>query len=189
MSLTKITDSVEPFDVNAAKAHLRETLVDAANDAYIATLITTVRQAAEERIERSLLETVWRLTLDAFPCVILLERPPIQSVQWVKYVDSAGTLQTLATNAYQVDLAKEPGRIAPAYNLLWPVTRPQFGAVTVQFTAGYASAAAIPKPIIHWMKLALTDLYKNRGRSNDAAMVPQGFAEELLAVGNTVWSV
>lgn len=189
MSLTKVADSAEPFTVADAKTHLRETLVDATNDAYITGLITVVRQAAEERLERSLLETVWKLTLDAFPAVIVLERPPIQSVEWVKYVDSDGELQTLATTEYQVDIAKEPGRVMPAYGKLWPVTRPQLGAVTVQFKAGYASAAAIPTPIIQWMKLALWELYDHRSRSSERPALPNGFADQLLSMGQTVWSV
>lgn len=191
MSLIKITDATtEPFELAAVKVHLHETLVDTDNDALITRLIKVARQAAEERTERTLLATTWQIKLDAFPCVIALERPPVVSVAWLKYIDAAGTLQTLDSAAYQVDIAKEPGRVAPAYGYSWPATRLQtYGAVSLQYTAGYANAAAIPEQIRQWILLAITEMYENRARSAERPTVPHEFAESLLTGGNTVWSV
>lgn len=185
----KVTDATtEPFDVAAAKPHLRETLVNTSNDAYIGTLIKVARQTAEERSGRTMLETTWRLSFDCFPRVIALEHPPIISVESVKYVDSAGAWQTLDPSLYQVAIAREPGRIVPAYGAVWPPTRPQAEAVEVIYKAGYANTDAIPQGIVHWMKLAVAEMYENRSRSSDRPVVPQGFAEQLLDCGNTVWS-
>lgn len=191
MSLLKITDATaEPFELAAVKVHLHETLTDTDNDALITRLIKVARQAAEERTERTLLATTWQIQLDAFPCVIQLERPPVVAVAWLKYIDAAGVLQTLDPAAYQVDIAKAPGRIAPAYGYHWPQTRAQtFGAVTVQYTAGYANVAAIPEQIRHWILLAITEMYENRNRSAERPTVPNEFADSLLTGGNTVWSV
>jgi uncharacterized phiE125 gp8 family phage protein len=188
MSLTKVTDAAsEPLTLADAKTHLRETLSDATNDAYITSLIKIARQAAEDRSAQTLLQTTWLRTLDAFPCLIELERPPFISIDWIKYVDSAGALQTLASSEYQVDLSGTRARIAPAYGKSWP-TRSQLAAVTVQYKSGYAAAGNIPTPIVHWIKLAIADMYNRRERSAEQPAVPQGFAEELLAMGNTVWS-
>lgn len=189
MALIKVTDATEePISLEEAKTHLEETLEDADNDALIEWLIGVARQAAEDRTGRTLLSSTWKLSLDGFPGVVELERGPVQSVTWVKYYDSAGTLQTLAGDQYEVDLASTPARIVPAYGVIWPSTRAgKPGAVQVQFVAGYADVAAVPKPILHWIKLALTDLYENRGRSAERPSVPHGFAEQLLADGHTVW--
>lgn len=187
---TKVTDATEePFDVDEAKVHLRETLVNAANDEYIAWLIQVARQTAEERTGRTLLESTWRLNYDAFPRVIELEHPPVIRVISIKYFDDAGVQQTLAPDQYQVAIAREPGRIVPAYGLSWPVTRWQPDAVEALYQAGYATADLIPKGILHWMKLALTEMYSTRARSGDKPTVPHGFAEQLLDVGNTIWRV
>lgn len=191
MSLTKITDATdEPVSTIDAKFHLRETWADAGNDAYIDGLVKVARQTAEGRLGRTLLETTWLLTQDTFGCFIVLERPPIIAVDWVKYVDANGTLQTLDPAQYQVSTAREPGRIAPAYGKVWPQTRWQMDAVQVQYTAGYADVDAIPVNIIHWIKLALTELYTNRSRSSERPSLPNNFADELLlGAGDTVWSV
>jgi uncharacterized phiE125 gp8 family phage protein len=190
---TKVTDATsEPFDAAEAKVHLRETLVSTSNDAYITALIKVARQAAEERTGRTLLETTWRLNLDCFPrlnAAIVLEHPPAISVTSVKYVDTAGVQQTLDASAYQVAIARDPGRIVPAYGTVWPSTRWQPEAVEVIYKAGYANADKIPEGIIHWMKLAVAEMYSNRSRSGERPAVPHGFAEELLSFGNTAWSV
>jgi uncharacterized phiE125 gp8 family phage protein len=111
------------------------------------------------------------------------------SVASVKYVDAAGTLQTLASDQYLVDASGDTARITPAYGLSWPSTRVQTGAVQVQYTAGYGStAASVPAPIASWIKLALTDLYGQRGRSSDRPMVPHQFADGLLD-GYKIWSL
>lgn len=192
MTTTKVTDAtVEPLTTAEAKTHLRETLVDAANDAYIALLVKVCRTAAEDASQRTLITTTWLLTLDAFPCgvarygqvtdpaAIQLAKPPVIAVTWVKYRDVNGVLQTLASSAYQLDVAT--GQVTPATGTSWPSTWSQPGGVQVQYTAGYgADASFVPAPIVHWIKLALTDLYENRSRSAERPAVPQDFADGLI---------
>ena len=187
---TRVTDSADEVITAAdAKAHLREDLVSVSNDAYIDTLIRTARHAAEARTGRTLLPVTWRLTFDAFPSIIRLEHPPVTAVTTLKYYDSDGVQQTMDADDYQVALGTEPGRIVPAYGTSWPATRWRPDAVEVVFVAGYANAAAVPLPIVHWMKLAIGEMYANRSRSNERPVVPQNFAEHLLDMGHTVWSV
>lgn len=185
MPTQRITDAtVEPVSLLDAKVHLREPLEDADNDAYIAALITTARLDAEHRLQRTLISTVWRLTLDAFPPgddAIRLAMGPVISVQSITYVDEAGTTQTLASDQYRVDLAGDVPRITPAYGLSWPIPRQVTAAVQVNYTAGYgATAAAVPAPIKSWIKLAVGDMYERRERSAERPAVPQQFADGLL---------
>ena len=50
-----------------------------------------------------------------------LPRPPLQSVGWVKYYDTAGTLQTLVTTEYLVRTPwQAPGKIERAPGKSWP---------------------------------------------------------------------
>jgi uncharacterized phiE125 gp8 family phage protein len=181
MSLVKTVDSTsEALTLAQVKRHLRETLVDADNDADIEGLITSVRLDCENRLKSTLLESTWLLTLDAFPCIIRLEYGPIIAVQSVKYYDTAGILQTLSPSAWRVS----DHRIQPVD--LWPTTQlRRIGAVQVQYTAGYA---AVPGPVVDWMKLALTDLYEQRGRSAERPVLPQDFADGLLDAYR-IWAV
>lgn len=192
MTTIKITDaSVEPLTLAQAKDHLRETLVDAGNDAYITALITVARQAAEDRLQRTLLETTLQRVLPGFPCsdAIKLSLPSVLSIDWVKYIDASGVEQTLAPTEYSLQPGSEPGQLWPAYGKSWPSHRCQPGAVHVQYKAGYGSTAdKVPTPIVQWIKLALTDLYENRARSAERPAVPQQFADSLLDTYR-VWSL
>ncbi|RYF02368.1 MAG: hypothetical protein EOO32_00155 [Comamonadaceae bacterium] len=183
MPTIKITDATaEPFALAEAKTHLRVTLVDPQNDAHIEGLITVARQAAEDRMQRTLLSTTWQLSLQAFPRgAVTLLKPRIQSVENIHYLDVEGVQQTLPANAYVLDTASEAGQLAPTPGSAWPATRPQPGAVRITYVAGYASADEIPKPIVQWIKLALTDLYVSRSRSSERPALPQDFADGLLA--------
>lgn len=182
MACVIVTPATTPLLTTAqAKQHLREDLVDEDNDAYIDELVATTTRAAEDRTGRSLLLTTWRLTLDGWPRAIHLPRGRIDSVTSVAYVDTAGTKRTLDSSAYQGALDAVPGIVTPAWGTCWPTARCQPAAIEVVFVAGYGTDPEdVPRPIVHWVKLALTDLYQRRSRSNDKPVVPQDFAEGLL---------
>lgn len=206
MSTDKITDaSAEPLTLADAKAHLRETLADAGNDAYITSLITVARTMAEDRTQRTLIQTVWRRTLDIFPgslypqnpfqprplavasamrnpTAITLLYPPLISVDSIAYIDANGAAQSLDPLVdIIVDASQDRGQIMPAYGKAWPVTLQRINAVTVQYKAGYgADKTNVPTPIIQWIKLALADMYFQRRRSATAPVVPHDFADGLL---------
>jgi uncharacterized phiE125 gp8 family phage protein len=98
--------------------HLRESADGAENDAYILGLIATARAACEDRTERTLISTPWRLTLDGFPAsgAIELSQPPIIGVTSVQFRDEAGVLQTdLLSNIRQKisDVRRRPHLALP----------------------------------------------------------------------------
>ena len=100
---------------------------------------------------------------------IVIPRPPLQSVTSITYVDQGGATQTLASNAYQVDAKNEPGRILPAFNAYWPLTRNQINAVTVTYVAGWTSQT-LPKKVKSLARLLLAHLYEHR--DDDAGPPP-----------------
>jgi len=127
--------------------------------------------AAEERAEtdtnRQLLTAVYDLKLRGFPCDFIdVPRPPLVSVGSIKYLDTAGIEQTLATTEYVVSAPAgrrcARGRIELAYGKTWPSTLDQMNAVTVRFTAGYGAAASVPAMLKGAMLLDLGTLYAHR---------------------------
>jgi uncharacterized phiE125 gp8 family phage protein len=172
-----------------AKTHLRESLSDAGNDAYIAALVAVATQAAEHRLGRSLMKQTWELTLDRFPSAIRLDNAPILGVTSVEYRqnDADGDYVVLSSDAYTADTASEPGYIVPAYGYTWPTPRDEINAVRVTYTAGYSASAtvataqaAVPVAIRQWILLAVGDMYAQRAASNARPVVRHDFVDSLL---------
>ena len=118
----------------------------------VAMLITEAAQRFERVTGRALLTQTWRLTLDSWPAVIELPRPPAASVTSITYVDTAGNTQTLSASAYRLNADQWPARIEPATGYTWPSLYSWYKEkVKVTYVAGYAAATSIPTEI----KLAL----------------------------------
>ena len=169
----------EPLTLAEALVHLRE---DAGvSDARVLALITVARETCENRTERTMLSTPWRLTMDSFPDAFELMQPPIIAVQSVQFVDEAGVLQTLDPADYTLDTVSEPGYLVPAYGKEWPATRSQPNAVVVNYTAGYGLLPAnVPAPLKQWMLLAIGDMYGTRNASSEKPVVKHNFVDGLL---------
>ena len=161
--LSLYTASEEPLGVDEAKDHLRVAADITDENAYIQSLVYAARQHVEQRTGKALLTQTWELRLDRFPCEIRLPRPPLQSVTSIKYVDTNGTEQTLATTEYQVDAYEEPARIREAYSKTWPTTRGQMNAVTIRYVAGF-TAIGDPRlePYRAAIKLLVAEMYEHR---------------------------
>jgi uncharacterized phiE125 gp8 family phage protein len=97
MGLKLVTPpAIEPVTLAEAKAHLR--LDTESDDGYVPALITAARERVELFLRRALITQVFECTVDDFPAhdrAIDLPRPPLQSVEWIKYPDTAAVLQTL----------------------------------------------------------------------------------------------
>jgi len=130
-------------------------------------LIKAARLDAEKELGRYLITQTLDAYFDNFPrgenerLTEYVSRyefmlPPLQSVESIAYVDTAGVTQTLAVNQYLVDAKTIPARIAPAYGVSWPSARQQNNAVTVRFIGGYGDASsAVPDVIRQWLLLRI----------------------------------
>jgi uncharacterized phiE125 gp8 family phage protein len=91
-----------------------------------------------------------------------LDRPPIQSVESITYVDVNGATQTLDPSIYLVDVATEPGRIYLAPGKIWPPYTSQRNSICVQCVCGYEDAASVPNAIKLAIKMVIANFYENR---------------------------
>jgi uncharacterized phiE125 gp8 family phage protein len=150
----------EPISLQEARAHLR--LDD--EEEYVAGLITASRRHCEGFQGRAYITQTWDLYLHAFPSeLIKVPKPPLQSVAFIKYRDSAGVVRTLESSEYLVDSFSEPGLIGRSYGRSWPATYPEINSVQIRFVAGYGSAANVPQEIKQAILLKVADLYEHRG--------------------------
>lgn len=97
--------------------------------------------------------------------ILELPRYPLQSITSITYLDTDGSSKTLDPSVYVVTTGS-PGRVAPAYGHIWPVTLPQIGAVTVRLVAGYGDTAdKVPLNVRQAILLLVSHLYLNRGET------------------------
>lgn len=195
MTLKLITaPTVEPVTLAEAKVHLKEDLSD--NDALISALIASARQTAEHELGRALVTQTWERVLDAFPQdgsttgtdAIELGRPPVISVVSVKYLDTAGIEQTLASNLYALDADRMPGWLLSAQGTTWPSTLDTVNAVRVRFTCGFGAAGSdVPAAIRQWMLVQIGHWYANREASNLRELFPVPYVSGLLDPYRTHW--
>jgi uncharacterized phiE125 gp8 family phage protein len=162
------------------KAHIRVTSSD--DDALLRGYLLAAREYVETITGRQLVTASWRLSLDCFPAdggPIVMPKPPLASVSSVAYTDTDLEDQTLDPAAYQVDTAREPGRLAPASGYVWPESDPEtLNAVRVTFTAGAATVSASAKLAI---KLLAAHLNENREATIEQALsaIPYGLRSFL----------
>lgn len=182
----------EPVTLDELRAQCRVLSHD--EDALLAGYLLRAREYAEVYLGRALMQQTWDLkinwgwprdTVDGVDTdVIHLPKPPLQSVTHVKYFDSSGVEQTLASNQYRVVGANDRHReafIVPAYGVTWPTVRSDFEAVSVRFVCGYTQ---VPESIRHAILLIASDWFENRsdnivGQGYSLINVPNG-AKALL---------
>lgn len=157
----KTAPTSEPVSVAEAKLHLRVT--HNSEDQLVDRLIGAARAWVEGYTGRSLAQQTWQLSMNGFADRLWLPRAaPLQSVTFVKYYDTSNVLQTLSSSAYVVPAFSEPAVIDLAYGSAWPSVYDRADAVQVEYVTGYASAAAVPKPLQQAIVLLVGHWYANR---------------------------
>jgi uncharacterized phiE125 gp8 family phage protein len=187
MWLNLVTPATKlPVTLAEAKANLQYGASD--KDTFIEGLVQAATSHLEGRtgiLGRALVTQTWEARFDGFPCRyggrIELPMPPLQSVDWVKYVDAAGVVQTIPDTDYVVDAQHLIGRVRPAYGKAWPVPRCEEGSVRIQFKAGYGEPAAVPTPIKQAINLLVGHWWLNREAVGQAGG-PHAFAVEALTM-------
>lgn len=199
-----IPPAVEPVTLAEAKHHANIDIdID---DSLVSGLIVAARQMVEAMLDRALITQTIDLTLDSFPFGggyfnrairqnpglsnflptqsgrITLPRPPVQSVEWVKYLDTTGTLQTVPTQVYRVlKPSLQPGQLITATNAIWPVVYPAEGSVMVRVVCGYGDdASAVPESIKVAIRMLVSHLYNNRDAAAAGTLAEVPFAVEAL---------
>ena len=152
--------------VSPADMHLQLRIDSGDQDDLLTDLVGAATEQAELDCRRAFMQRTFTLYMDQFPYWgqldrqsiertsqavgvfygggILVRRCPVSAINTLKYLDTTGTQQTLASDGstYILDLASEPARIYPAYGIPWPITRWQNNAIQINFTAGYGTSVS-----------------------------------------------
>lgn len=175
-----LAPTIEPLSLAEAKAQLR--IAHGDDDGLIGSYIGAVRQAAEDYLARGLLTQTWKLTGPAFADQMWLPMAaPLQSVSSVKYYDTAGVLQTLATTVYTVDTVSRPGRVVRAPLQTWPTVQSDrlSNPVEITYLVGWDAKEKIPERIRQGCRAYLGYL-ENRDDMNARAAAESCWADRVF---------
>lgn len=174
MSIRIVSEStLEPISVDEAGFNLRAADDGNSPPAYIEAatierLIKVAREVAEEETELSILERTYELTTDCFG-EIELPRPPVHSIESVKYIDVNGVEQTLSTAIYMLDNRAHlrPAMLRLKYEQSWPDHRRESGAIRVRYVAGFRLEDSppldvVPESLRQAMHLLIAHYWSNR---------------------------
>jgi uncharacterized phiE125 gp8 family phage protein len=168
MSLHLVTrPQREPLSISDLRNHLK--IGDDVEDGSLLRLSRQVRSRGERVTRRAFLTQTWDQYLDDWPDdgQIVLPKPPLQSVTFVKYVDTAGVTQTWTASDYRVDTPSGDycarGRIALAYATPWPIALAVSNAIQVRFVCGYGDRPEdVPDLLIGGMLLDAGSMFEVR---------------------------
>lgn len=98
-------------------------------------------------LNRAILTQVWKGYANRFDKEIELPFPPLQSVDQIRYVDTDGEWQTLATSVYGVSTVGLFGKIYLKSYQNWPDIYTDPESIEITFTAGYGAGEAIKSDV------------------------------------------
>lgn len=162
VALQTVTPGSQAIALADAKQHLRIEFDTEADNAEINNMVISATRQVEVFTSRVCMATVYDFHLTGFPTGgIVLPVSPVTAVTSVKYYSDAVTQATLSSSEYYYNLHEEPLKIRPVGS--WPDAYDyKADAVTVRFTAGYTSAANVPRSLRQAILLVLGDIYEHR---------------------------
>lgn len=169
MRFFRLNAAASDEPVTTAEVKLYARVAHSVEDSIIASWIKSARKEAEDYQHRSYVEQTYRMVYDSFPPTCFdFPRPPLISVESVKYYDTDDNESTFDANDYSLDLITEIGRFSLNYGVSWPtVTLRPLNAVIIAFTTGYgADADAVPDTVKNAIYLFCTYMYENREAEN-----------------------
>tara|TARA_R110002020_G_scaffold460224_1_gene678634 strand:+ start:2379 stop:2957 length:579 start_codon:yes stop_codon:yes gene_type:complete len=143
------------------KSHLK---VDTtADDTLIDNLIIAATNSCQEYTNRFFITTEITQYGDNWSDVSELFKSPVQTTLFnIKYWDTTGTLQSLATTKYTLDNVSQPARLAPAPDESWPSIIDGLNAIEVNYKVGVDNAADVDNAIKQALLLTIGHWYQNR---------------------------
>ena len=154
----------EPLSVADATEQVKADASDATDQAYILALTKAARAHVESWTGLKLVTQTVRLRRRDFEADMLLPIAPVQSISSVKYLDTAGAEQTLATTVWDAVLYGKEPRVYLAHQQTWPSLYTSPEAVTITAVVGFTT---LPEEIGHALKLLVSSWYDQRAGTSE----------------------
>lgn len=178
--------AVEPVSPWEAKLRSRISLQSDEETVLFEDYLAAARSSLEnQQCGIQLVAATYEFSLDRFPsdrCPILIPRPPLMEVLWVKYADASGVIQTLydSTVSPAIDLGlfqinkksthtADLGTISLIGGQSWPAAAIQSDAITIRFRCGFGEVVGspgeppvIPAELKNWICIMAATMYEHR---------------------------
>jgi uncharacterized phiE125 gp8 family phage protein len=138
------------------KSHLKQDHND--DDASIAAYILTAAEQIQNHCGVALLTQTLIAIFDGFDCRIILPRAPVQQVVKIEYL-LEGVWTVIPSADYRLESGSTPAFLRPSFGKNWPSHDGDFGAVRIEFVAGYLSSNLVPDVLKHALKLLVEQSY------------------------------
>ena len=139
---------------------------DGNEDDLVLSLVKSAISTIENICNISIFAQTWANYYNDFPLfpVIKIKMYPanVSAVSSITYYDEDNAQQTLATSVYDTDLITQPAYVTLKNDQEYPATYESVNNVVVNFTAGWASWAAIPSILKTAIKMTATHWHCNR---------------------------
>lgn len=142
-----------PMNVEQLKTRLR---IDSCEfDAELSDILDSAWRRVEHDTSRAFITQGVTLYLDCWPAwLIILQQPPVQSVESIQYYDGSNGPQVLDPATYQVDLLGAPGRISLTDGSSWPTLETwRTHPIEIHMTCGYGDT---PEDMPADVRIAIT---------------------------------
>jgi uncharacterized phiE125 gp8 family phage protein len=175
--------TLEPVTLSEAKEHL--VIESYEHDAMLIRLITAARRHVEERTGRAIVRQQWRVFQDAFGDELPVMPASVQEVAQVQYVDSAGLIQTVPSDVYELDRAGQAIRLAVGKT--WPAVVHRPNSVWVDVYAGFYDPTSspidqlghVPADLQMAILMLVEDLFEHRGTQSEMVLYRNATAAAL----------
>jgi uncharacterized phiE125 gp8 family phage protein len=144
----KTAPAFEPVTIAQLKRNLHIEEDDHDRDEYLQEILDAVVDDVQTAIGRQLCRATYTGYLDDFPAAgvdLDLTLGPVDAITTVKYYNTSNVLTTMAAADYLLDNVALTGRLR--FLNTYSVYTDRLNAVEIEFTNGWATAAAIPKEI------------------------------------------
>ena len=156
-----------PVDLAAAITAARAD--GAGMDAEIELDVRAIAGEVQHVLGRALVEQTRRLTISGFPGSIKLPiAAPLIEIEFVRFYDTAGELQTLDPQDYVARKGGTSAHLVPAAGRRWPDPAEREDAVEVQYRCGYgADYTAVPPEIQSYILGRISAKHAPDGNRNE----------------------
>lgn len=189
---TIIAPTIRPVSLDEAKAHVKRS--DTSEDTILGIYLDAAIEACESVLQTAIMNTQFELRKKSFSTRFNLEKRWVSAINSVKYYDTAGVLQTVASTNYELQDFKTPNELYFKSSFSYPdlYTDTEF-PIVVDYNAGKLAASGVTgvsARIRDCVLLEFADRHENRQTEvigeRIAAVMFNKTAEKILAT-ESLW--